>query len=56
MKHIRTVNRPSSPVARKETSDMCLVDYSHCSTSDVCWLFDLDAGCDTRDNCIIDLQ
>lgn len=58
MKHLKAANgRPAAgPVARREASDICLVDYSHCPNADVCWLFDLDNGCDTADNCIIDLQ
>lgn len=58
MKHMRAVNslRPSGPTAGKTISDMCLIDYSSCSTSDVCWLLDMDNGFDTKDNCIVDVQ
>jgi hypothetical protein len=37
-----------------EEGEYCLVDYSSCPTSDVCWLMDMDNGCESRDNCIID--
>jgi hypothetical protein len=36
------------------TSEMCLLDYAHCSTSDTCWIMDLGSGCSNHDGCIID--
>ena len=44
----------SVPVARREASDICLVDYSHCPNADLCWLLDFDNGCVTADSCIVD--
>lgn len=58
MKHFRVANGfgPVSPGSRREASEICLVDYSHCPNADLCWLFDLDNGCVTADSCIVDLQ
>jgi len=56
MKHLKIAGGQvrSVPVARREASDICLVDYSQCPNADVCWLFDFDGGCVTADSCIID--
>jgi hypothetical protein len=58
MRHLRLANGSNAvtPSAAKDSqeSDMCFVDYSHCSASDICWLFDLGCGCANHDNCIID--
>ena len=58
MKHLKVANGfgRSVPGARREASDICLVDYSHCPNADVCWIFDFDNGCTTADSCIIDTQ
>ena len=58
MRHLRVANGSvrSVPTARRESSEICLVDYSHCPNADVCWLLDFNGGCDTSDNCIIDTQ
>ncbi len=58
MKHLKVANGfgRSVPGARREASDICLVDYSHCPNADVCWIFDFDNGCTTVDSCIIDTQ
>ncbi len=56
MRHLRVANGAvrSVPVAKREASEICLVDYAHCPNADLCWLFDLDDGCVTADSCIID--
>jgi len=57
MRHLTEMNRPALLAgAGKEKTDVCLVDYSKCPVSDVCWLLDTDSGCDTRDNCIFDIS
>lgn len=58
MRHLRPANRsPLGVVAnRQQQGEYCLVDYSSCPTSDVCWLADMDNGCDARDNCIVDIS
>jgi hypothetical protein len=58
MKHLRLVNtaRVVLPVAGKEASDICLVDYSHCPVRDLCWVIDAEGGCVTADGCIFDLS
>ncbi len=43
-----------APSSAKNVRDICLVDYSHCSTTDTCWLLDLDDSCANTDGCIID--
>ncbi len=55
MRHLRPANGAgNASMAEPKKGEYCLLDYSSCSTSDVCWLADLDNGCDARDNCIID--
>lgn len=56
MKHLRIANTPvgSVPTARREASEICFVDYSHCPNADLCWLADFDSGCVTADSCIVD--
>jgi hypothetical protein len=56
MRHLRIVNGSSRvlPVARKEESEVCFIDYASCPTSDTCWVLDLASGCDQHDGCIID--
>ena len=58
LRHLRLANAAgagSLGSARKdELAEFCLVDYASCKKSDVCWLVDLDAGCDQSDNCLID--
>ena len=58
MKHLKVANGfgRSVPAARKEASDMCLIDYSQCPNADVCWIADFNGGCDTSDSCVIDVQ
>ena len=58
MKHLRMANgsRLHVPTAKKESSDMCLLDYSHCEQSDICWILDTDTGCSSSDNCIVDIS
>jgi hypothetical protein len=58
MKHLKVAGglALSVPAARREASDICLVDYSQCPTADLCWMFDFDNGCVTADSCIIDTQ
>ncbi len=58
MKHLKVANGfgRSVPGARREASDICLVDYSHCPNADVCWIFDFNGGCPTADSCVIDVQ
>lgn len=58
LRHLRLANRGGGGVpgsARKSGGgEYCLVDYSSCPSSDVCWLMDFDNGCSERDNCLID--
>ena len=58
LRHLRLANaigRGGPGSFRKgEAGEFCLVDYSSCPSSDVCWLVDFDNGCTERDNCIID--
>jgi hypothetical protein len=56
VRHLRLANgaTPLGAARKAAAGEYCLVDYSSCPTSDVCWLFDLDNSCDERDNCIID--
>jgi hypothetical protein len=57
MRHLTLANRWQPirrPAGKSPDSDMCLVDYAHCPTSDVCWLIDVGSGCDAHDGCIID--
>jgi hypothetical protein len=35
-------------------SEICLVDYSHCSLRDTCWIIDFGANCEGHDGCLID--
>jgi hypothetical protein len=58
MRHLRVVNGTTLtvPLENKETSDICLVDYSHCPARDLCWVVDADNGCVTSDGCIFDLS
>jgi hypothetical protein len=54
--HLRVVNGGSLvvPSEGKEASDICLVDYSHCPTRDLCWVVDIDNGCVSADSCVVD--
>lgn len=58
MKHLRLANGSATGLAgaRRDSSvsEICLVDYSHCPQSDLCWLIDAGCGCQERDNCIVD--
>ena len=58
LRHLRLANAVGSVLpcsARKDPrAEFCFVDYASCKQSDVCWLVDLDAGCDQSDNCIVD--
>lgn len=56
VKHLKVagVLTRSVPAARREASDICLVDYSQCPNADLCWLLDFDNGCVTADSCIVD--
>jgi len=56
MRHLRLANMGRlNVVSRKNESEVCLLDYSSCRESDVCWLADMDNGCDTNDSCLIDI-
>jgi len=53
--HLRLAN--GGGTSRKtEDSEACFVDYSHCPSSDLCWILDLGCGCQNTDNCIIDTR
>jgi hypothetical protein len=56
VKHLTAVNGTTLliPAARKESSEICFVDYSHCPEHDLCWLIDVNGSCTSTDNCIID--
>lgn len=58
VKAMRLVNGAPGfvPFEGKDTTDseICLIDYAHCPTRDLCWIIDFGSGCDTQDNCIID--
>lgn len=54
VRHLRPANCVGPVVHRKNVGEYCLVDYSSCPVSDVCWIVDMDNGCVERDNCIID--
>ena len=58
LRHLRLANAVGSgglgSSRKSEGGEFCLVDYSSCPSSDVCWLVDFDNGCSERDNCIID--
>lgn len=46
--------RPATRAGESPPSEICLVDYSHCSERDTCWLIDFGANCDGHDGCLID--
>ena len=56
MKYLRAVNCSSRvvPVARKNESEVCFIDYASCPTRDTCWVLDIGSGCESHDGCIID--
>ena len=57
LKHMKLANgaRGMTEVAGKaEVSEICFVDYSQCSSSDLCWILDAGCGCEQHDNCFID--
>lgn len=57
MKHLRlagAVGPDLYTAPSNGTSEVCFVDYSHCSVSDICWVLDLGCGCQNHDGCIID--
>ncbi len=58
MKALRLMNGSArvTPVQRKDTreSEICLIDYAHCPSHDICWLVDIGSGCDSQDSCFID--
>ncbi|MBN2565381.1 MAG: hypothetical protein JXB46_06690 [Candidatus Eisenbacteria bacterium] len=58
MKHLRVVNGTCLvvPAQRKEASEMCLVDYSHCPVRDLCWIADFEGGCPSADSCVVDVS
>jgi hypothetical protein len=57
MRHLRLANRGSPEVASQEpNAEFCLVDYSSCPQSDVCWLMDMDNNCPSSDGCLIDIS
>lgn len=57
MGHLRLASRLARPVARAgeaPASDVCLIDYAHCSMRDTCWIVDLGSNCEGHDGCLID--
>jgi hypothetical protein len=57
MRHLRLANVGREAVAAQQPkSEICLLDYSSCTQSDVRWLADLDDNCDMNDGCIIDVS
>ena len=57
MVHLRLANGAGMVVpsaGEMQQTERCLLDYSSCSVSDICWLLDLAGGCDASDHCIID--
>jgi hypothetical protein len=57
MGHLRLASRLARPAERAhETtqSEVCLVDYAHCSERDTCWIIDFSSNCEGHDGCLID--
>lgn len=54
--HLRLANGGGGRPGKTEDSEACFIDYSHCPTSDLCWVLDLGCGCQNTDNCIIDTR
>ena len=57
MRHLRLTNGAGLETAAQEpNAEYCLLDYSSCQQSDVCWLADMDNNCSSSDGCIIDIS
>ncbi len=57
VRHLRLAGGAVRPIARNAddpASEICLIDYSHCSERDTCWVLDLGANCEGHDGCLID--